>query len=312
MSTIDQYVSFVTIIETKSLATAAKTLNRSPSTISKHLSKLEERLDTRLIDRNTMSLSATKIGQSFYDDCKEIINRINEAELQLQEDQTKVAGTITISVPRILLDSLLFKYLNNFSQQYPDICFNVKVSDRNENLIDSGVDFALRNGPLADNQLMATKLIVTNYILCASKKYIDRMGTPDSFVAIKSHQIIIPSFSYLNNVDFIKMISLHSPGLEPLLAELMKSNKGLTIDDSYGYKMAILEGLGIGFMLDQFVAKEIQQENLIHLFPELSFPNHEFYLVYQSRDYMPMRMKVFKAYLVECYRKDSIHDFGAM
>lgn len=305
MSTLDQYMSFVTIVETKSLSTAAKKLNLSPSTISKHLSKLEERLNTRLIDRNTMSLSVTKIGQSFYDNCNEILNRINEAELQLLEDQTEVAGTITISVPRVLLDSFLFKYLNDFSQEYSDIRFNIKVSDKIENLIDGGVDFALRVGPLADNQLVATKFITAKFILCASKSYIDRMGVPDSFIALKSHKIIIPSFSFLNNADFSKMIAQDSPGLESVLAELMRSNKNLIIDDSHGYKIAMSEGLGISFMLDKFVAKEIQLGNLVHLFPEFSFPSLEFNIVYHSRDYMPMRFKVFKEYLVNCYRDES-------
>jgi len=297
MSTLDQYLSFVTVVETQNLTKGASKLNLSPSTVSKHLTKLEERLGVRLIDRNTTSFSVTETGTRFYSECKSVLKQITDIEVRLNEDITRHEGVIVLTLARVLATDWFFRKLSDFTYQYPEILLDIRVSDNRLNLIEQGIDFAIRMGDLADNRLVSKYLTSSPIILCASKKYIDQTGMPESIDDLKGHKITIPNIAQFNMTDFLKNLGNHSLELQELLSGTIPAKSHHLIDDIHVHIKSVVHGLGISMIFRDSIKEELESGEMIHLFPELPTPSISYSLVYHNRDYMPARMKVFKLFI---------------
>ena len=288
MGKLDEYLAFVTIVELRSLSKAAQALHLSPSAISKKLTQLEDSLSVTLLERSTRSLSVTDIGQSFYRDCKSILTSVTEAEARLGDNQKRVMGKLTLSCPRVLLQPPFFRMLNQFKQQYPDIKFNVSVSNKIEDLIDGQIDFAFRIAPLKDSRLTAIPFLDTRPVFCASPEYIEKYGNPENLLDLKNHTVIIPT--YLNLSDRIRQLFPNQGGSLDL--ELLD-----TTDDVYALYQWVKQGGGISMMLDMMINNDIKNGELVPLFPELPFPIQKAQLLFNKTRYQPKKMVLFREFI---------------
>ncbi len=288
MAKLDEYQAFVTIVELKSLSKAAQALHLSPSAISKKLTQLEDSLSVTLLERSTRSLAVTDVGKSFYRDCKSILSSVTEAEERLADNQKHISGKLTLSCPRVLLQPQFFHMLNQFKQQYPDIKFNVSVSNEVEDLIDGQIDFAFRISPLKDSRLTAIPFLETRPVFCTSPEYIKKYGKPKNLLDLKNHTAIIPT--YLNLSDRIRQLFPNQGGSLDL--ELFD-----TTDDVYALYQWIKEGGGISMMLDVMISEDINNGVLEPLFPELPFPIQKAQLLFNKTRYQPKKMVLFKKFI---------------
>ena len=292
MASLSDYLAFTVIVETKSLTDAAKQLHRSVSAVSKQLSKLESSLGVCLVDRSTKSLFVTELGERFYLKCKKILDAVEEAEQNIKDERISISGKLTLSFPEVLRRSPLMKLLHSFNLKYPEITYDLQVSNQIDNIIDRGIDFAFRMGKLNDSRLSAVSLCQTRSMVCAAPAYIKNYGQPLSINSLFSeHKLFLPT--YLNLSQQVKYLFPQLSISHIPLEHLHTSNSEAVIYDS------LILGLGIGIMPDISIADDLKAGRLKVLFSLDDIARQDLSLVYHKREYMPEKMRVFKAFMKE-------------
>ncbi|HKE94680.1 MAG TPA: LysR family transcriptional regulator, partial [Povalibacter sp.] len=178
MNNFSDIVAYVRVVEAHSFVAAAQTLGMSPSAISKAVSRLEERLGARLLNRTTRSLSLTDIGASFYERCREALGQLDQAESEVSEARGVPRGRLRVEVPVSLGRRIIVPALPRFIAQYPEISVQMSMNDRVADLVQEGIDAALRVGNLSDSSLVARRIAQLRGVTCASPEFIERFGEP--------------------------------------------------------------------------------------------------------------------------------------
>lgn len=179
MNNFSDIVAYVRVVEAHSFVAAAQTLGMSPSAISKAVSRLEERLGARLLNRTTRSLSLTDVGASFYERCREAMAQLDHAESEVSESRGVPRGRLRVDVPVSLGRRIIVPALPRFLAQYPEISVHMSMNDRVLDLVQEGIDAALRVGNLSDSSLVARRIGQLRGVTCASPEFIERYGVPN-------------------------------------------------------------------------------------------------------------------------------------
>lgn len=182
---------FVAVMETGSLAGAAARLGLSSGQASKLLARLESELGVRLLNRTTRALSATEVGQAYYDRIRAILDDLDTLDAQVKDRAATPRGRIRLTAPLTFGTLRLAPVLNDFANLYSQIELDVSFSDRMVNLVDEGFDAAIRAGRVADSSLIARKLCDMRTIVVASDGYLHRHGTPAHPSDLSRHSCII-------------------------------------------------------------------------------------------------------------------------
>ncbi|HEY5808917.1 MAG TPA: LysR family transcriptional regulator [Povalibacter sp.] len=180
MNNFSDIVAYVRVVEAHSFVAAAQTLGMSPSAISKAVSRLEERLGARLLNRTTRSLSLTDVGASFYERCREALGQLDQAESEVSESRGVPRGRLRVEVPVSLGRRIVVPALPRFIAQYPEISVQMSMNDRVVDLVQEGIDAALRVGHLGDSSLIARRIGQLRGFTCASPEFIERHGEPQT------------------------------------------------------------------------------------------------------------------------------------
>jgi LysR family transcriptional regulator for bpeEF and oprC len=179
LNNFSDIVAYVRVVEAHSFVAAAQTLGMSPSAISKAVSRLEERLGARLLNRTTRSLSLTDVGASFYERCREALAQLDHAESEVSESRGVPRGRLRVDVPVSLGRRIIVPALPRFIAQYPEISVHMSMNDRVLDLVQEGIDAALRVGNLSDSSLVARRIGQLRGLTCASPEFIERYGVPN-------------------------------------------------------------------------------------------------------------------------------------
>lgn len=190
MNNFSDVVAFVRVVEAHSFVAAAQTLGMSPSAISKAVSRLEERLGARLLNRTTRSLSLTDLGASFYDRCRDALGQLDQAENEVSEARGIPRGRLRVDVPVSLGRRLIVPALPRFIQQHPELTVHMSMNDRVVDLVQEGIDAALRVGTLSDSSLIARRVGGFRGVTCASPEFIERVGEPEAPADLKPEHCI--------------------------------------------------------------------------------------------------------------------------
>ena len=190
MKQVINFVEFVTVVQTGSFSKAALKLGVSKSHVSKKITQLEQSLGVQLLHRSTRKLVLTEMGAIYHQRCKKIIDDIYEAEAMIMESKIVPQGVLNISMPATLGEQFLVPLLGEFMQQHRELVVNAKITTRAVNIIEEGMDLAIRLGNLPDSNLMARKLGETRWIVCASPDYLDEYGTPQSPDELQYHRCL--------------------------------------------------------------------------------------------------------------------------
>lgn len=182
---------FTAVMETGSLAAAARRLGLSSGQASKLLAKLEADLGVRLLNRSTRALSPTEVGQAYYDRIRAILDDLDALDAQVQDRATTPRGRLKLTAPLTFGTLRLVPALNDFARLYPEIDLDVSFTDRMVNLVDEGFDAAIRAGRVADSTLIARKLCDMHTIVVASPAYLAKHGEPTHPSDLTQHACII-------------------------------------------------------------------------------------------------------------------------
>jgi DNA-binding transcriptional LysR family regulator len=190
MDRIDAMAAFVAVADLQGFAPAARRLGLSPSNVTRLIAALEDRLGARLLQRTTRSVTLTDVGARYLERARRILADVEEAEISAQAERTQPSGRLVVSAPigfgRIHVSPVMSAYL----QRYPDVGGELRLSDRMINLVEDGVDLAVRIGHLADSSLVARSVGDMRRMVVASPDYLKRRGEPNNPAAVVSYDTI--------------------------------------------------------------------------------------------------------------------------
>ena len=183
--------AFVKITESPSLSAAARALAISLPVVSRGLAELERELGVRLLVRTTRSIALTEAGDTYRQHCLRILADIEEAESALAHDRGVPKGFIAVSAPLLFGRMRIAPLLPQFLTRYPEVSIDLRLVDRVVNLVEEGVDVAVRIAPLADSTLMARRLGEVRRIVCASPAYLAHRGRPRQPADLRDHNCLL-------------------------------------------------------------------------------------------------------------------------
>ncbi|QJI38565.1 LysR family transcriptional regulator [Pseudomonas sp. ADAK13] len=183
--------TYVYVVETGSFSAAARRLDVGQPAISKTIAQLEDHLGVRLLIRSTRGLTPTEAGTLFFEHAKKVIEGADEAELAARGSAAGLTGTLRISAATTFARLHILPHLGAFLEQHPQLDVDVRLDDRSMNLIEEGIDVALRMGNLSDSNLTARKIAQCRRLVMATPAYFQRCGVPESPADLADHEAVI-------------------------------------------------------------------------------------------------------------------------
>ncbi|WP_409522946.1 LysR family transcriptional regulator [Nitrincola sp. MINF-07-Sa-05] len=290
MPKLQEYQAFVSIYENRSITKAGRQLNLSASSISKKLSKLEDELSVQLVDRSTHNLSITPLGERFYLRCKSILDAVTENEILIREENQITAGRIRIALPEMLVTETLLSAIRSFGDQYPDVRFELNVSNEMQDLIASDIDFCFRSGPLEGSQLIGIPLFAIQHIFCATPDFLRRYPLTDSYESLlENRQLIVPTFVNLS------LITKHFfPDTNIRAQQIVSSHSTNQLSAIVSMTLA---GLGASILPRIYIKPLLDDGRLVQLYPDYTSPTMDISLIYHKKLTMTKLMTLFKSFI---------------
>lgn len=178
MDTLAAMQVFVRVAETGGLTAAGRVLGLAPSSVSRRISELEDMLGVRLLHRTTRKLSLTEAGEIYYERTRDIVRAVEEVNLAVTEERASPSGILRVTVPASVARLHVAPAVAAFHARYPAVKVVMSVSDRLADIVDQGLDVAIRIGPLEESSLIARKVGESRRLVCAGPSYLKRAGRP--------------------------------------------------------------------------------------------------------------------------------------
>jgi len=299
---------FVRVVETGSFSKASGDLGITQPTATKHVAALEQRLGARLLHRSTRGVTATEVGALYYDKCKAIQRELDEADSLASLLQSKVGGTLRISTSVAFGRRVVTPLVMRFMAAHPDLSIDLSFDDRYVNLVEQGVDIALRMGRLADSTLGARYLGVNPWLVAAAPEYLARAGTPATPADLERHACLV--YSSVQGDDRWQFSDAAGRSIVAPVRGPLRSNNLSTV-------LAAAEaGHGLA-ALPWYVARAAVAEGaVVPVLGSYTLPAQELHAVYPSPKFVPSKVAAFIAFLQaslgeDWWRSDMSHVFRA-
>jgi DNA-binding transcriptional LysR family regulator len=268
-----ELIAFHSVVKHSSFAKAAEELSLSPSGVSRIVTRLEERLGVRLVQRTTRSLSLTEAGTAFYARASQILADLADAEAEAQMSTAQPRGNLRMTAPIPFGERFLTPMLEEIIGMYPELSVDLVLTNRLVDIIDEGVDLAIRIGALSDSRLIARRLCTNQRVLVAAPSYIARRGTPATPDELTEHESII--YTGFPRPREWKLIGPDGPLSAAISGRLGCNTVQVLI------QMA-LKGLGITIGPTLYVQEELENGNLMRVLPDFQFEPTGIFAVYPS------------------------------
>jgi LysR family transcriptional regulator for bpeEF and oprC len=281
---------FVTVGTSISFTAAAQKLQMSVSGVSKAVSRLEERLGVRLLNRTSRRIALTDEGAAYFTRCQQILHDLEEAEAVVTQARSRPRGRIRVQLPRGLGKKIVVPAITRFLDRYPEISIDILLDAMSLNLEEEGIDVSVRYGAPPDSLLVARKVCSVKYLVCASPSYVTQRGEPKSIDDLHEHRLInyiVPGTGRYRRWNFTvdgKTVTLDITG-------------ALNIIDMGALADAALNGAGIAYLPDFMANDHIAAGHLKALLANNIYHGESIYLVYLRRRHTSPRLRVFLDFL---------------
>ena len=287
MDRLYQMRLFVRVVETGSFSAVARELGTIQPTISKQLTALEDNLGVRLLNRTTRQLSTTEAGRKYYDRCRHILDEISDLEGSLTELQNSPTGLLRVNAPVAFGQLYMLPLVFRFRRLYPGLAIDLTLNDRYVDLVQEGIDVAIRFGELADSQVVARSIGSVMRVCVASPAYLRARGVPQTPDDLTSHNCITYNYLFTNEWQFAG-----PKGLTTLrVAGDFRANSALTI------RSAALEGIGIANMPSVFVQQDLDNGSLVRVLADYAPPPVEIHALFHSARFLATKVRSFLDFL---------------
>lgn len=286
---------FVRVVETGSFSAVARELASTQGAVSKQVAALEKHLGVRLLARTTRMVTATIEGLRYFDEARRLVAEIAEAENQLRGGERGLSGPLRVAASVGYGLRVLMPHVRTFLQQQPEIKLDFKLDDGFIDLVEQGIDVAVRIGPLADSSLVARRIATSQRLLIASRNYIAQMPEgkflPRVPEDLRNHPCIVyTELRSRNNWEFTPRDGA---------AVQVRVQGPLQTNSSEVLRAAILDGMGIGYVPDWLFSDLLASDELVVLLPDWRVPPIPIHLVSPSARRHSAKVKAFGEHLAK-------------
>ena len=289
---------FVKVVEQGSFARAAERLAMSTSAVSRHVADLETYLSTRLLHRTTRKLSLTESGQAYFERALHLLADLEETEAVVSSSTVTPRGTIRLTCSTSFGVPYLAPAIGAFQARYPDVRFDISASNRFVDLVEEGLDLAIRIGELGNANLIARRIGGMRLIACASPGYLKRKGMPRHPDDLVKHNCFTYEYSPLKNVW-------------PFRDNRNRQNNELrvrvdgSVHANNGEMLAAIAAAGVGIALEpDFVVKPLLASGeLVEILKGYRPAPYNIYAVYPSRRHLSAKVRTFVDFLADHFAK---------
>jgi DNA-binding transcriptional LysR family regulator len=288
MDTLRSLQCFVRAVELGSLSAVAREQRTTQSNVSKIVAALEAELGVRLLERSTASLAPTMPGRRFYERARGVLEEYAEAVADARGETAAAGGLLRINAPVALGQFCLNAYVQDFLRQYPGMEVELILNDRMVDLVEEGMDIAVRLGSELPPNVIARRIGASPRFLVASPAYLAAHGTPKTPEELAGHEYV--RFAWTSTGDAVEL-SDGERSLEIATHGRYRVNNALAIRDT------LLAGGGIGLCPQWLVQDLLAQRKLRRVLRHWQGPQQELNLLYPSRRYLPHRVRLMLDYL---------------
>lgn len=262
-------------------------------TVSKQMTVLEEKLGVRLLNRTTRKLSLTEAGRDYYERCQRILDEVQEMETEVAGLQNRPTGTLRVNAPVAFGHLHMMSLLLAYQRKYPGLAIELSLEDRYVDLVQEGIDVAIRFGELGDSQLVARHVGSSARVCVASPAYLAARGTPNEPADLNSHNCITYTYLFSDKWPF--------EGRDGLLSIKVRgdfrANSGMTI------RAAALQGVGIASVPAFLVREDIETGRLVPVLSQFAPAPIRISAVYPSARLLSRKVKLFVEFMQEEFLK---------
>jgi DNA-binding transcriptional LysR family regulator len=281
--------AFVQVVDSGSFSRAAKRLSVSPAVVTGRIQSLEKRLGVQLLNRTTRKVNLTEIGRGFYERCQRILAELDEAEGLASAQQSTPRGVLRLNTS-VSLARLVTPLIADYVALYPEVSFELVMSDRMVDMVEEGFDLALRSGPLPNSSLRMRRLGIGGMALCASPAYLARHGRPERPEDLAAHNCLLHINSHLEG-------HWHFDG--PDGAHDVDVAGSLRSNSIEGLRAAALAGLGICLLPTVNIGEDLRSGHLVRLLPDYRTGEVTVQAVYPAGPHVSVKLRTFLDFLVE-------------
>ncbi|KWR90705.1 LysR family transcriptional regulator [Cupriavidus sp. IDO] len=282
--------TLVAVVESGSFSGAARVLNVGQPAVSKIIAQLEAELGVRLLIRSTRGLAPTEAGTNFYDHARRAIQAAEDAELAAKGASTDLSGRLRVSATVTFARMRVVPHLMTFLSRHPRLTVDLLLDDGNVDLLEQGIDVALRLGKLADSTMTARRIAQFSRMLVASPLYLARAGIPDSPRALGVHECVVydrggggTAWSFKRDGE---SVDVDVAGRVRITA-------------AEGVRAAVLAGMGLAVSTDWMFAPELASGEVVRVLPEWDLPAVDLWAVYPSGRLGSAKAKAFVSFVEE-------------
>jgi DNA-binding transcriptional LysR family regulator len=286
MDRVTSMTAFATVVNSGSFAAAAHRLNMSPAMVTNHVRALEERLGARLLNRTTRKLSLTEAGKSYFDQCALILAQIEAADSSVSELQAAPRGTLHLNAANVLSHSVA-PLIGAFSAAYPEITVDLTVTDRMVDMVEDGIDVAVRFNQPPDSSLIVRRLGYFRVILCAAPDYLAKHGAPEEPGDLARHNCL--AYTYRGFDRLAHEWPLTGPSskvMVPVSGNLQTNN----LETMLG---AAVDGRGIAMVTSCSAIEPMRTGRLVQVLPDWHAGEYPIIALYPHRQHIPARVRAF-------------------
>jgi LysR family transcriptional activator of dmlA len=274
-----------------SLSAAARALDLTPPAATKRLTQLETRLGVRLVNRTTRSLSLTSEGETYVAHATRILAAIGDMEEAVAGSKVAPRGLLRINATLGFGRTVIAPIASRFAALYPQVEVQMEVTDRPVDLVERGIDLAIRFGALPDKRLVARRVMSNRRLLCASPRYLEQHGVPLQLTDLARHRCIL----HRQNDDAYGIWRFTKGGQE----ESVKVHGALASNDGDIVLGWALDGHGILVRSEWDLARYVESGRLKVVLPEWQLPSADLFVTYPNRRNQAARTRAFIDFLVE-------------
>lgn len=289
MSRLKQIETFVSVASRGSLTAAAAAEGVAPGVVSRRLDALEARLGVKLLLRTTRRVTLTFEGSAYLEDCQRILRELGDAEASVSLGGVKARGHLRISAPAGFGRRHVAPLVMQFLDANPEVTVNLDLSDRLVDLVNEGVDCAIRVGELTDSSLVSIKLAENRRVVVASPAYLERHGTPRALADLAGHNCLSlgqqRGWLFRDNDEIVSI----------KVSGQLECNDGAVLHEW------ALAGRGVAWRSMWEVGEDLQRGALLPVLEEFAAPPTGIYAVFPQRKYLPLRVRLLIDHLKHSY-----------
>jgi DNA-binding transcriptional LysR family regulator len=290
---VDTLVSmrvFRAVVEQQSFVRAAARMQISPAMASKHVLHLERHLDARLLNRSSRHLSLTEAGRVYFDQCRDLLDTLAEAEASVGRTAVIPRGVLKLSAPVWFANRIFSRVLADYRIACPEVTFDIDLSGRMVNLVEEGFDLALRVSHALRENLIARPIGPIRFRLVASPDYVGRAGRPAQPSDLAEHAML--GYSLLAAPSGLTLEGPNGQESVTFSSVLQTNNEGLM-------HAAALDGMGLALLPSWLIDDDLTAGRLESVLPDCHVAAGTLYAVYTSRRYLSSKVRTFIDFIAQ-------------